>query len=72
MDEDGWKAINPFVAARKINYPIVLVNEQVNQLCGGIEALPTTVLIGRDGKIAFIHSGLISQEDYEREIGQPL
>jgi peroxiredoxin len=72
MDEDGWKAVKPFVAARKINYPIVLANEEVNQLYGGIEVLPTTVLIGRDSRVAFIHSGLISREDYEREIRELL
>ena len=37
MDEDGWKAINPYVAEHGINYPIVLANEEVNQLYGGIE-----------------------------------
>jgi peroxiredoxin len=68
MDEDGWKVINPYVAERKINYPIVLANEEVNESYGGIEALPTTLLIGRDGKVAFLHAGLISREDYEKEI----
>jgi peroxiredoxin len=68
MDEDGWKVVNPYVADHKINYPIVLANEEVNELYGGIEALPTTLLIGRDGKVAFLHAGLISREDYEKEI----
>jgi len=68
MDEDGWKVINPYVAEHKINYPIVLANEEINELYGGIEALPTTLLIGRDGKVAFLHAGLISREDYEKEI----
>jgi peroxiredoxin len=68
MDEDGWKAINPYVAEHKINYPIVLANEEVNEAYGGIEALPTTLLIGRDGKVRFLHAGLISRADYEKEI----
>jgi peroxiredoxin len=68
MDEDGWKAINPYVAEHGINYPVVLANEEVNQLYGGIEALPTTLVIGRDGKIAYIHEGLIDREEYEKEI----
>jgi len=72
MDEDGWKAIDPYVAEHKINYPIVLANEEVNELYGGIEALPTTMLIGRDGKVAFLHAGLVSREDYEKEIRQLL
>jgi peroxiredoxin len=68
MDEDGWKVINPYVAEHKINYPIMLANEEVNESYGGIEALPTTLLIGRDGNVAFLHAGLISREDYEKEI----
>jgi peroxiredoxin len=72
MDEDGWKAINPYVAEHKINYPVVLGNEEVNELYGGIEALPTTLLIGRDGNVAFIHNGLISREEYGKEIRELL
>jgi peroxiredoxin len=68
MDEEGWKVVNPYVAEHKINYPIVLADEEVNESYGGIEALPTTLLIGRDGKVAFLHAGLISREDYEKEI----
>ena len=68
LDEDGWKVINPYVAKQKINYPILLGNEEVNQRYGGIEALPTTLLIGRDGKVAYLHAGLVSKSEYEKEI----
>lgn len=72
MDEDGWKVINPYVAAEKINYPIVLGDEKVNMLYGGIEALPTTFLIGKDGSVAYLHQGLVSKDDYQKEIVQLL
>lgn len=72
MDEDGWKAIKPFIAARNVNYPVVLGNEEVNQLYGGIESLPTTLSIGRDGRTSFFHSGLISKGEYRKEILQLL
>jgi peroxiredoxin len=68
MDEDGWKVINPYVAAEQINYPIVLGNEKVNVAYGGIEALPTTFLIGKDGNVAYLHQGLVSKGDYVKEI----
>ena len=70
--EGGWKVINPYVAEQKINYPILLGNEEVNQRYGGIEALPTTLLIGRDGKVAYLHAGLVSRSEYEKEILQLL
>ena len=72
MDEDGWKAVKPFIAAKKVNYPVVLGDEEVNQLYGGIESLPTTLLIGRDGKAQFFHSGLIGRGEYQKEILQLL
>jgi len=68
MDEDGWNAINPYVAKAKINYPIVLGNEDVNRAYGGFDALPTTLVIGRDGKVVFLHEGLIARDEYEKEI----
>jgi len=72
MDEDGWKVINPYVAAEQINYPIVLGNEKVNVAYGGIEALPTTFVIGKDGNVAYLHQGLVSKGDYQKEILQLL
>jgi peroxiredoxin len=68
MDEDGWKAVTPYVEERKINYPIVVGDEPLAQLYGGLDSLPTTLLIDRDGKIAAAHVGLVAKNDYESEI----
>lgn len=68
MDEDGWKAVRPFLAARNINYTILLGNEEVSRLYGGIDSLPTTLLIGRDGRTEFYHAGLIGRAEYQTEI----
>jgi peroxiredoxin len=68
MDEEGWNVVTPYVAEMKINYPVVVADMEVNQAYGGIEALPTTLLIARNGKVAFIHSGLAGKEEYEREV----
>lgn len=72
MDEDGWRVVKPYMAAERINYPVLLGNEEVNMLYGGIEALPTTLVIGRDGKVAYLHAGLISRSEYQKEITQLL
>jgi len=68
MDEDGWKVVSPYVAEHKMNYPVLLGDEHVNQLFGGIEALPTTMIIGKDGRFAYIHYGLVGKARYEQEI----
>jgi peroxiredoxin len=68
MDDDGWKAINPFVAEQKINYRIVLGDDKTGDQYGGVEALPTTFVIDRDGKIASVHVGLTNRKDFEDAI----
>ena len=35
---------------------------------GGVEALPTTFVIDRDGRIASVHVGLTSRKDFEDAI----
>lgn len=72
MDDEGWKVINPFVEDHGINYPIVLGDENLEQRYGGIDALPMTLMIGRNGAIAWIHEGLVSKAEYEMEIQQLL
>jgi cytochrome c biogenesis protein CcmG/thiol:disulfide interchange protein DsbE len=68
MDDEGWKAINPFVAEQKINYRIVLGDDKTGDQYGGVEALPTTFVIDRDGRIASVHVGLTSRKDFEDAI----
>ena len=58
MDEEGWTAVKPFVEKEKINYRILLGNDQVGDAYGGVDSLPTTFVIDRDGKIAAKHEGI--------------
>jgi peroxiredoxin len=68
MDEEGWGIVKPYVEERKITYRVVIGDEHVSTMYGGIDALPTTFLIDREGKIAAIHTGLVSKATYEKEI----
>jgi peroxiredoxin len=68
MDDEGWAAIKPYVAEHKMNYRVLLGNDSVSQLYGGVEALPTTFIIDRDGKIASVHIGLAGKDEYLNEI----
>jgi peroxiredoxin len=58
MDEDGWTAVKPYLVKMKVNYRILLGNDQVGTLYGGVDSLPTTFLIDRQGKIAFKEIGV--------------
>jgi cytochrome c biogenesis protein CcmG/thiol:disulfide interchange protein DsbE len=68
MDDDGWKAVKPYVADHKFNYRVVLGNDSVATSYGGIDALPTTFVITPNGKILTSHVGLVNREDYVKEI----
>lgn len=69
MDDDGWSAVKPYIEERKINYRIALGDDKVSELYGGVESLPTTLLIDRAGRIAKVHIGLETGRDgFENEI----
>ena len=69
MDEDGWDAVKPYIEDHKINYRIMLGNEQISDIYGGLDSLPTTLLIDRQGKIASVHIGLsMGKEEFRDDI----
>ena len=73
MDEEGWPVVKPYIQERKVNYRILMGNEQVGQLYGGVDSLPTTFLIDRSGRIAGIHVGLETGKDgFQNEINHLL
>jgi peroxiredoxin len=73
MDEDGWSAIKPYVQNMKMNYRVLLGNDDVSTAYGGLDSLPTTLLIDRQGKIASVHVGVaMGKEDFKNAIVQLL
>ncbi|MGB9605142.1 MAG: peroxiredoxin family protein [Bryobacteraceae bacterium] len=72
MDEDGWEVVRPFIQRLGVNYRILLGDDTVAQLYGGVESLPTTFLIDREGRIASVHIGLVSKSRYERDLAELL
>ena len=72
FDDDGWDAVKPYIAEHKINYRIMVGNDALDKAYGGIESLPTTFIIGRDGRIVSRHVGLISKSTYQEEIARLL
>jgi len=72
MDDEGWEIVKPFLERLKVNYRVVIGNEEVSQAYGGVESLPTTLMIDREGRVASVHVGLVSRKEYEREIQELL
>ncbi len=72
MDEDGWNVVKPFIQRLRVNYRILMGDDMVAQLYGGVDSLPTTFLIDREGRIASVHIGLVSPRSYERDLEELL
>jgi peroxiredoxin len=71
MDEE-WSDVKPYLAEKKIGYKIGLGNDELAKQYGGLEALPETFVIDREGRIAAHHVGLAPKADCEKEIVQAL
>ncbi len=72
MDDEGWEVVKPFLADVGVNYRVVIGNDATAQNYGGVDALPTTFLIDRAGKIAAVHVGLASRKEFEDGVAQLL
>ena len=51
MESGSIAEIKPKVAEFKMNYPIILGDDKIQESFGGVIGYPTTFLIGRDGTI---------------------
>jgi cytochrome c biogenesis protein CcmG/thiol:disulfide interchange protein DsbE len=68
FDDDGWISVRPYMAAHKINYRIAIGSDELSQVYGGVDSLPTSFIIDRNGRIAATHVGLVDKRDYQDEI----
>lgn len=64
--------VKKFIEAQKINYTVVMGNEEVATQFGGIQAIPTAFLIDRSGKIVWQHVGLADKAELEKRIAELL
>ena len=72
MDEEGWQVVKPFMKDIGMNYRVLIGDDQTTEMYGGVDALPTTFLIDRQGKIAAVHVGLASRKDFQDDVEQLL
>ncbi len=68
LDEGGWDVVQPYVTKSSIPYPIVIGDQALTEAYGGIEAIPTTFIINKEGNIAAKHVGFLSKDQLERQI----
>ena len=55
-----------------LNYPLLLGDDAMSRKYGGVEFLPTSYFVGRDGKIVAETAGLVSKNEVEASIKKAL
>lgn len=55
-----------------INYPVLIDDAHVDKPYGGIDALPTTFFVNRDGKVVAATVGLADRDEIEADIKKAL
>jgi cytochrome c biogenesis protein CcmG/thiol:disulfide interchange protein DsbE len=65
--DDNWQPVKPFVKEKKMNYPVVLGNEEIAKQYGLI-SMPKTLLIDRDGRIAWSFTGIVDRDQFESQL----
>jgi cytochrome c biogenesis protein CcmG/thiol:disulfide interchange protein DsbE len=76
MDDASTKDIAEFAQSMKVNYPILIGKEAVGDAYGGVQFLPETFYVDRNGKIVDKAFGLKGrgeiEDDIKKIVGQPL
>ena len=66
------KDVVPFMESYKINYPIVRGDENTINSFENIRSIPTSFLIDKDGNIVSRYEGVVSKENYIKNIEKVL
>jgi peroxiredoxin len=72
MDDASQEDIAKFASNMGVNYPILIGKEAVGDAYGGVQFLPATFYIGRDGKVVDKVFGLKGRGEIEESIKKAL
>lgn len=72
LDRGGPARVRKFVAEHGINYTVVMGDGEMVEAFGGFDAIPTTFLISRDGRLAHRKTGAWEHAAYEELVKKHL
>ena len=72
VDRKGPGQVKKFAEKNGVNYTLAMADDAVQEAFGGFEAIPTTFLIDRDGRIRHVKTGLMPPDEYEALVKQLL
>jgi thiol-disulfide isomerase/thioredoxin len=62
--DDTVDPVKPFLAQNKVTYPVIMGNQEIAETWGGISAIPTSFVIGRDGNVVGKIVGMRDQKGF--------
>jgi len=68
LDWNANRVVGPFAQENNITYPILIGDDKVTELYGGIISIPTTFILDRDGYIRKRYIGYRDKEVFEKDI----
>jgi cytochrome c biogenesis protein CcmG/thiol:disulfide interchange protein DsbE len=75
-DENGRarqrNAVREFVAEMSPDYPILLNGDSISHAYGGLDSLPTSFFLNKDGVVVASQIGIRSESDIETNIRKAL
>ena len=75
-DKEGWRArrtaIAKFVKEYHMQYPVLVNGDSLATKYGGLDAMPTSVYVNREGKVVAMQLGITSKEDMAANIEKTL
>jgi thiol-disulfide isomerase/thioredoxin len=72
LDTDTKENVIPFVQKIGINYPVAYGTMEITQQYGGVEAIPTSFIVDKNGNIVDKHVGLVPISAYTDKINSLL
>lgn len=72
VDQKGPAHVKAFAEKNQMGYTVVMADDAVIEAFGGFDAIPTTFLISRDGRIVHKKVGAMPHEEYEKLVQQAL
>ncbi len=72
LDQEGWSIVRPFLEKTKVNYPIVIGDGKLATAYGGIQGIPTSFIVDKEGNLAARHVGMMSKADFEKFVTEHL
>jgi len=66
LDQKGPKHVAKFAKEKGMNYTIVMGDDAIMDAFGGVQSIPTTFLINREGRIVHRKDGAMPHAEYEK------